>query len=95
MITVTTEAAHVIGELCAAAGRTHSVRVRTVGAGTPLPVRLEPDSDHRPGDLVIASDGVVVLVERELAAAVDDHTLEVRPGDEQDPPRFYFAAWQH
>jgi Fe-S cluster assembly iron-binding protein IscA len=92
MITVTAEAAHAIGELCAAAGRSPSVRVRAVGAGTPVPVQLEADSEHRPSDLVAASGGVMVLVERELAAAIDDHTLEVRPGDEQDPPRFYFTA---
>jgi Fe-S cluster assembly iron-binding protein IscA len=95
MITLTEDATRAIHALCAAGSHTPSVRVRTIGAGRPLPVGVTADTDHRPGDLVAASDGVVVLVDHELAAAVDDHTLDARPSDDdQEAPRFYFTTSQ-
>jgi hypothetical protein len=57
-----------------------------------LPVQLVPDPVHRAGDRVAAADGVVVLVGRELAAAVDDHVLDAWPGEDPDAPRFVLTA---
>ncbi|NMO93242.1 hypothetical protein [Actinomycetospora sp. TBRC 11914] len=92
MITVTEEATRALRLVCAATGREPSVRVRTVGAGQPLPVEVEADSDHRPGDVAIAAEGVVVLVDRALAAAVGDRSLDAVSPDDGSAPRFVLAS---
>ena len=95
MITVSEQAARAIHALCASRGESPSVRVRGVGAGRPLPVAVSAERTHRLGDQVAAADGVVVLVARELADAVNGHTLDVWAVDESDTPRFVFTAPQN
>lgn len=93
MITATDQAVRGIHALAAEAGRAPCVRVRALGSGRPMPVRVAPETEHRPDDWVIASsDGVLVLVDRELAAAVDGHTLDLWEGDGADGPRFVFTT---
>ena len=92
MISVTEEATRALRTVCAEAGLQPSVRIRTVGAGRPLPVRVEAATDHRPGDVVVASEGVVVLMDRELAAAVAGHSLDALPSDDGSAPRFVLGG---
>jgi Fe-S cluster assembly iron-binding protein IscA len=91
MITVSGPAARAIQTLCAAHGEPPSVRVRRVGSGRPLSVEVDADATHRAGDHFAATDGVVVRIDRELAAAVGDHTLtlwEDEADGAADAPRF-------
>lgn len=50
------------------------------------------DAEHRAGDQIAAPDGVVVRVEGELAAAVDEHTLALCAADDSGTPRFGFTT---
>jgi Fe-S cluster assembly iron-binding protein IscA len=92
VITLSPRAARAIRARCADAGAAPSVRVHLLGGGAPLPVELVPDTAHRSGDRVAAADGVVVLLGRELADAVDGHVLDAWPGEEPRAPRFVLAA---
>lgn len=93
MITLTDHATEAIRALCAAAGRsTATVRVHAVHTGTPVPVEITTEqTDHKPGDLVLSSHGVVVLIDRELAAPFDHHALTADP-DEEGTPRIHLEA---
>lgn len=92
MITLSERAARAIRARCAEVGEAPSVRVHLLDGGQPLAVHLVPDAVHRSGDHVAAADGVVVLLGRELAAAVDDHVLDAWPGEDDDGPRFVLTA---
>ncbi|WP_018335788.1 hypothetical protein [Actinomycetospora chiangmaiensis] len=67
---------------------TATVRVRAVHAGRPAPVDLATGATHRPGDLVVAADGLTVLVDADLVPP-GHHVLDVVPDD--DGPRFVLA----
>lgn len=86
MITLTDHAVRALHTLHAG---TTTVRVHGIRAGRPAPVDLTRDATHRPGDLVVAADGMTVLVEADLVPA-GDHVLDVVPG-EDDGPRFVLA----
>jgi Fe-S cluster assembly iron-binding protein IscA len=91
MISITRQAIKAIHTLCAEAEQPPSVRIRAVGSGRPLPVQIITDPEPRAGDdLVAAADGVVVLLDRELASAVADHTLEAW-SDEHDSRWFFLT----
>jgi Fe-S cluster assembly iron-binding protein IscA len=92
MITMTDRAAETVRARCRSTVADPAVRIRAVHAGSPAPIDITTDDvERRPGDLAISSQGVVVLVDRELASPFDDHVLTALP-DEQGTTSLYLSA---